>query len=252
MEAVAVDSTEKQIKNIESYLTILDSRVKSLEVILPSRVELADSLDVTKDGIVLLDIFAKWCVPCYQMQPSLEQVAKELEESGDNKKYNIRFYRLDIDRHPELQKVITKDLNLKELAIPLLILYKDGKIITTLTGSPSSKRTDIVRWLVWRALVPDDEWNKTYTIVKKIAEKMGWYLNPNKFLVDGLVSALTYNYLRFGRRYCPCKMERVPENTCPCRPYGDYPGSKKRIEEKGICYCGLFVSKEALEKWKKK
>ena len=248
MEAVTFD---KRINNIEAYLQILEYRLQSLEATLPSRVPYTDTLDVTKEGIVLIDCFATWCAPCYEIQPSLEQIAKEMEESGNARKYNMKFYRIDIDKHPEIGKQIIKDLNLKELHIPLLIVYRDGKIVTTLTGAPRNKKLDIIRWLIWRALVPQQEWDKTNRIVQNVAKAMGWHLNPNKFLVDGLISALTYNKLNYGKYYCPCKPQHVKENICPCKPFGDFIGSKERIQTQGICYCGLFVSDEYLERYNK-
>lgn len=36
---------------------------------------------------------------------------------------------------------------------------------------------------------------------------------------------------KFGKRYCPCKVENIDENVCPCVEY-------KTTDH---CHCGLFT-----------
>jgi len=84
--------------------------------------------------------------------------------------------------------------------------------------------------------------------MRKVAEAKGWMFNPNKMERDGLITALAWNKENIGGYYCPCKPEHIPENKCPCKPHDDYLGSDKAVERNGICYCGLFVSKDYMDK----
>ena len=227
------------IKPINTYIRKLEYEMEAISSRLPSVIQQADSMEVTKNGIVVIDFYAEWCMPCYELLPALETVAKEFED--------VRFYKMDIDKHQD----IAEKYNIN--AIPLVVVYRDGKEIMKLLGSPPNKdkRVDYIRWMVKRAFVPDDEFEKTKRMVEKIAKVKEWYLNPNEFVRNGLISALTYNRLKYGKHYCPCKPEHVKENICPCKPYKQYIGSEEMIEREGICYCGLFVSKEYVEEYEK-
>lgn len=207
---------------------------------LPSVIEKMTSLDVIKKGITVVDLYGEWCVPCFHFLPAIEKVANEFKGTA-------KFVKLDIDKNPE----IVKEMGIpSSISIPLLIAYKDGKEIQRIQGCPidEQKRVDLVRWMVKRAMVSDEEWEKTFNIMKKVAEAKGWILNPNQMVRDGLITALTWNKENLGNYYCPCKPEHIPENKCPCKPHDDYLGSEKAVEQNGICYCGLFVSKEYMDK----
>lgn len=36
--------------------------------------------------------------------------------------------------------------------------------------------------------------------------------------------------------YCPCRLERIPENKCMCKEF--------REQEIGVCHCGLYEKYE--------
>jgi len=212
---------------IFSTLEVLEHRIEAIDRRLPSRVEKVDTLSIG-EGIVVVDFWAEWCVPCYYLMPPLETVSREFED--------VKFYRVDVEKHQDLLD------RFKIQTIPVIAVFKDGKEITRMVGVPRrGKLEDRIRWMIWRAKVPEKEWEKTRKMVESIARTKGWKLNPDKELREALISALTYNRLNYGRPYCPCKPEKVDQNVCPCRPYKDYPGSEERIKEKGVCYCGLFV-----------
>lgn len=75
----------------------------------------------TKSGVVLVDFWADWCMPCKMMAPILNDVA---EESG--KKATV--YKLNVD---EQQQVAAK-YGIRN--IPTLILYKDGREVERIIG----------------------------------------------------------------------------------------------------------------------
>lgn len=82
--------------------------------------------------------------------------------------------------------------------------------------------------------------------VKKDAEENGYHVCPDDELLDNLIEGLVENNNRYGYPSCPCR-EGAGVKTydsdivCPCE-YRD-----ADVEEHGMCYCGLFVSKEVAE-----
>lgn len=67
----------------------------------------------TGSGVVLVDFFATWCMPCRMMAQILEDVAEEL---GDKAK----IIKVDVDESPNLAK------QFGVMSIPTLVIFKDG------------------------------------------------------------------------------------------------------------------------------
>ncbi len=82
--------------------------------------------------------------------------------------------------------------------------------------------------------------------VKKDAKNNDYYVCPDEELLDDLLEGLVKNAERYGYPSCPCR-EASGKKTydsdiiCPCE-YRD-----ADVEEFGMCYCGLFVSKDVDE-----
>jgi ferredoxin-thioredoxin reductase catalytic subunit len=81
------------------------------------------------------------------------------------------------------------------------------------------------------------------------AKANGYYLSPDKELLNDLLSGLLKNEERYGYPVCPCrlaaeKLELDRDIICPC----DY--RDPDVAEYGQCYCGLYVSKDVHEKKK--
>ncbi len=82
--------------------------------------------------------------------------------------------------------------------------------------------------------------------VKRDAEDNGYYLIPDRDMLEDLIDGLVTNQKRYGYPSCPCRPASGVKTydsdiICPCE-YRDID-----VEEYGMCYCGLFVSKEVKE-----
>ena len=53
-------------------------------------------------------------------------------------------------------------------------------------------------------------------------------VNPDKELVKEIRDALKAN-----DGYCPCRIEKTPENKCMCKEFLE--------QESGMCHCGLYI-----------
>lgn len=92
---------------------------------------------------------------------------------------------------------------------------------------------------------PRDE-EEMLKYVKDDAEENGYYVCPDEDLLDDLIDGLVENEERYGYASCPCRQASGVKRydvdiICPCE-YRD-----ADVEEHGMCYCGLFVSKDVKE-----
>jgi len=82
---------------------------------------------------VLLDVWARWCVPCRGMEPVIEELAASLAGK-------VRVAKLDVDHNPEAAA------RLRVLGVPTLIVFKDGREVTRMVGARD--KGDLMRALV--------------------------------------------------------------------------------------------------------
>jgi len=78
--------------------------------------------EFTKKGLVLVDFFAEWCMPCLMMAPVIDDLSDKL--SG-----KIKFGKLDVDENSDLSE------KFQIHSIPNFILFKDGKLAERFVGS---------------------------------------------------------------------------------------------------------------------
>ena len=57
--------------------------------------------------------------------------------------------------------------------------------------------------------------------------------NPNKDFV-----AKIRTQLKINDGYCPCRLEKKPENKCICKEFKDMIDSNTP----GMCHCGLYIA----------
>lgn len=75
-----------------------------------------------KKGVVVVDFYAEWCMPCLIMSPVIEELANKF-------KGRINFAKVNVDDNSDLSS------KFKVLSIPCLIVFKEGKEINRITGS---------------------------------------------------------------------------------------------------------------------
>lgn len=70
--------------------------------------------DEVKEGVVLVDFFATWCMPCRMMAQILEEVDGQMKDQ-------VKIIKVDVDESPNISR------NFGVMSIPTLIIFKDGQ-----------------------------------------------------------------------------------------------------------------------------
>ena len=73
------------------------------------------------DKPVLLDFYADWCGPCKMLAPVLHEIA---EENADT----LKVGKINVDEQMELA------MRFQVSSIPMLVVFKDGKVVTKSVG----------------------------------------------------------------------------------------------------------------------
>lgn len=76
---------------------------------------------VTTDKLALVDFYATWCAPCKKMEPYLDEISKDMQET-------VEVIRINADEHPDLLK------ELGIVALPVLKLYQANELIWEHSG----------------------------------------------------------------------------------------------------------------------
>jgi ferredoxin-thioredoxin reductase catalytic subunit len=97
--------------------------------------------------------------------------------------------------------------------------------------------------------VTDEEVDTLYKRLDRDARQSGYHLNPDVEFTRELVQGLLINEKRYGYWACPCRLalgkkQEDLDIICPC----DYRDSD--VLEYGTCYCGLYVSKDVVDRKK--
>jgi len=79
-----------------------------------------------KEGVVVVDFFADWCMPCLMMAPILEEVSENIKGQAKIAKVNV-----------EDNATIAQKFNIS--SIPNFVVFKDGKQVDQMVGSISAE-----------------------------------------------------------------------------------------------------------------
>lgn len=73
-----------------------------------------------ESGVVFIDFYAAWCMPCKKMSPIIEEIAKEHKE--------VKFVKIDVDKNETLA------IQYNIISIPTMIVMKNGEVTKTFIG----------------------------------------------------------------------------------------------------------------------
>jgi thioredoxin 1 len=85
--------------------------------------------EFAKSGLVFVDFFAEWCMPCLMMAPIIEEVSKNF--SG-----KIKFAKVNVGDNESLARKFNVN------SIPNFVLLKDGKVIESFVGAMDSEELE--------------------------------------------------------------------------------------------------------------
>lgn len=106
-----------------------------------------------------------------------------------------------------------------------------GKIVCPVCGAVLVLGRENESWVLQRPKDMTLE-EEIRTRVENFARLRGYRFNEMK---EPLIEALLKKHERYGDFYCPCKIDNIPENICPCLET-----RRGSVEREGRCHCGLF------------
>lgn len=87
----------------------------------------------TKKGVVLIDFFAEWCMPCVMMAPVIDEISEEFNGK-------IKVGKVNIEDNSELAEKFGVS------SIPNLILFKNGEIVEQIIGAmPQEEIENVIK-----------------------------------------------------------------------------------------------------------
>jgi thioredoxin 1 len=85
--------------------------------------------EFTKKGLVFIDFFAEWCMPCLMMAPVLDELSEKLSKK-------IKFGKVNVGDNT----ILAKRFNVS--SIPNFVLLKDGKPVEQFVGAMSGEELE--------------------------------------------------------------------------------------------------------------
>lgn len=85
--------------------------------------------EFVKEGIVLIDFFADWCMPCLMMAPIFEEVSEKF-------KGKIKFGKVNVQDNEE----IARKFNVS--SIPNFTVLNNGEHLETFVGAMSAEELE--------------------------------------------------------------------------------------------------------------
>lgn len=85
--------------------------------------------DFTKKGLVLIDFFAEWCMPCLTMSPIIDDLSEKYGKK-------IKFGKVNVEDNQEAAQ------KFGVMSIPNFVLLKDGEQIDQWIGAVPAAEFD--------------------------------------------------------------------------------------------------------------
>ena len=86
---------------------------------------------ISENGLVLVDFYATWCMPCKMQSEILGELTEESVPG-------LKIEKINVDENEDF----VREFNI--VSIPTLLAYKDGRMIKRYVGI--AKTEDIVSW----------------------------------------------------------------------------------------------------------
>lgn len=100
--------------------SIEDIKEEKMEITEIENAEQFQQEVIEKRGVVFVDFYATWCMPCKVMSPIIEEIAKEHKD--------VEFVKIDIDKNEELA------IKYNVMSIPTMLIIKNGEVTKTFIG----------------------------------------------------------------------------------------------------------------------
>ncbi|MCS7112348.1 MAG: thioredoxin [Nitrososphaerota archaeon] len=84
---------------------------------------------IGRDGVIVIDFWAEWCMPCRLLAPIVEELASEY--SG-----KVSFGKVNVDK--PLGRILAVSYNIT--AVPTIIVFKDRVLVERIEGLISKDR----------------------------------------------------------------------------------------------------------------
>jgi thioredoxin 1 len=81
-----------------------------------------------KEGIVLVDFFAEWCMPCLMMSPVIDELSEKFD--------NVKFGKVNVEDGSETARKFSIS------SIPTFIIFRDGEVADRITGAVSGEELE--------------------------------------------------------------------------------------------------------------
>jgi thioredoxin 1 len=103
-----------------------DRLMPRMEILMDNLIEFTDESFSAEasEGLVLVDFWAPWCMPCRQVGPIIEDLADEYAGK-------VKVGKLNVDDHQRVAQTF------RVMSIPTVILFKDGELVEQLVGVKS-------------------------------------------------------------------------------------------------------------------
>jgi len=85
--------------------------------------------EFTKKGLVFIDFFAEWCMPCLMMAPVIDELSEKLGS-------RVKFGKINVGEN----ETLARKFNVS--SIPNFVLFKDSKPIEQFVGAMSGEELE--------------------------------------------------------------------------------------------------------------